>query len=602
MKTITSEFSLENDEFQEARCKGVKSWIKKHIFYRNNKYLLILFLFLTIIATYLSAMIMIIVGLGIDGFNRGDNNQVLFIFVLLLLFGIGAPLIVLSANFFREILAQRLERDVRGEFYLNLLGKSQSFHDNQRIGDIMARSTADVRVLSFLISPAIAVLFSASFYIIIPIVLITLFYSLELVFLPLVFSVLFILYLKLYMRKLAPVTEQRRMAFGDMNAVLNEELSGIEIIKSMAQEEQSVEKYKDSAVSYRDWGIKLGYIQARYMPILFISFVITLGLIHSIFLYKAGKISIGDIIGYIGLLFLLRIPVFNSIDSLLLVQEASAGAERLIETMNQTTEINENINAEFHQIKGNIKFDNVSFIYPGTKKVTLRNINFEVRQGQTFALVGITGAGKTTLTKLVSRLYDVSEGRILIDGIDVRDYALQSLRNQIAFIEQDVFLFSKSISENISFGRNVSKDKIIAAAKEAQAHDFIINLINGYDTVIGERGVTLSGGERQRIAIARAFLSDPRILILDDSSSALDSETEERIQTAISRILKGRTTLIITHRLSQIRSADHIIVLKQGQIEEQGSHESLLKTSKEYRNIFVKRFNNSFSELLGESA
>lgn len=599
MKAITTEFTLENDEFQEARSKGVKLWIKKHILYRNNKYLLIIFLFLSIIATFLSAMIMIIIGLAIDGFNRGDRSQVLFFVVLLLLFGIGAPLFGLSSNLFREILAQRLERDVRREFYLNLLGKSLSFHDNQRIGDIMARSTADVRVLSFLISPAIAVLFSATFYIIIPIVLISLYYSLDLVILPLVFSLLLIIYLKRYMKKLSPITQLRRMAFGDMNTVLNEELSGIEIVKSMAQEEQSVEKYKDSAVSYRDWGIKLGYIQARYMPILFISIVITLGLIHSIILFQAGKISIGDILGYIGLLFLLRIPVFNSIDSLLLVQEASAGAERLLETMNQTTEINENSNAEAHQIKGNIKFENVSFIYPGTQKTTLRNINFEVQQGQTFAIVGITGSGKTTLTKLVSRLYDVTEGQILVDGKDVRNYTLQSLRNQIAFIEQDVFLFSKSISENISFGRNVSKGQIIEAAKEAQAHDFITNLVNGYDTVIGERGVTLSGGERQRIAIARAFLSDPRILILDDSSSALDSETEERIQIAISRILKGRTTFIITHRLSQIRAADHIIVLKQGQIERHGSHESLLKTSQEYRNIFVKRFNKSLNELLG---
>ena len=592
MKAITSEFILENDEFQDARRKGAGSWIKKHILYKKNKYLLISFLFLTVIATFLSSMIMVIIGLAIDGFNRGDRSQVLFFVVLLLLFGIGAPLFGLSSNFFREILAQRLERDVRREFYINLLGKSQSFHDNQRIGDIMARSTADVRVLSFLISPAIAVLFSATFYIIIPIMLIALYYSLDLVILPLVFSLLLIIYLKRYMKKLSPVTQQRRMAFGDMNTVLNEELSGIEIVKSMAQEE-------DSAVSYRDWGIKLGYIQARYMPILYISLLITLGLIHSIILFQAGKISIGDILGYIGLLFLLRIPVFNSIDSLLLVQEASAGAERLLETMNQTTEIHESSNAEAHQIKGNIKFDNVSFIYPGTQKNALKNINFEVLQGQTFAIVGITGSGKTTLTKLVSRLYDVSEGRILVDGIDVRNYTLQSLRNQIAFIEQDVFLFSKSISDNISFGRNVSKEKIIEAAKEAQAHDFITNLVNGYDTVIGERGVTLSGGERQRIAIARAFLSDPRILILDDSSSALDSETEERIQIAISRILKGRTTFIITHRLSQIRSADYIIVLKQGRIEGEGSHETLLKTSQEYRNIFVKRFNKSLNELLG---
>jgi ATP-binding cassette subfamily B protein len=221
--------------------------------------------------------------------------------------------------------------------------------------------------------------------------------------------------------------------------------------------------------------------------------------------------------------------------------------------------------------------------------MVLTNISFHASPGQTIAIVGQTGAGKTTLTRLLNRTFDATAGRVLIDGIDVRDWSMDSLRAQIATIEQDIFLFSRTIAENIAFGARepVSQAQIEAAAQEAQAHEFITSFPNGYDTVIGERGVMLSGGQRQRIAIARAFLSDPRILVLDDSTSAIDSNTEDQIQRAMRRILQGRTTLLITHRLSQIRSADHILLMKNGRLMAQGTHDQLLATSQAYRQIFV---------------
>jgi ATP-binding cassette subfamily B protein len=505
---------------------------------------------------------------------------------------------VLSRTF-REIVAQRIERDVRREFYLSLLGKSQSFHDKQRIGDIMARATNDVRQLNFLVSPAIGMMLNAGINLIVPIYLIGFTYRLELVLIPLIFGVIFILYLRRFLRRLTPPTVSRRIAFGSMNIVLNESLSGIEIVKSMAQEENSIEKYKDSALSYRDAGIEQGDIQAKYLPLLFFSVTITIGLTIGVFYNKAGILSIGDILGLIGLLLRLRFPVNASIRSFLMAKEAIVGGNRLLEIMNKSSEIYDVDDAISKNIHGKLKFENVTFSYPGTQNKVLKNINFEVSEGQTVAIVGTTGSGKTTLTKLISRLYDIDKGRILIDGIDIRKYTLQSLRKQIAYIEQDIFIFSDSILDNISFGRDTTKEEVISVARQAQAHDFIENLPEQYNTEVGERGVQLSGGERQRIAIARAFLTDPKILILDDSSSSIDSETEERIQNAIFRILHGRTTFIITHRLSQIRWADLIIVLKQGEIVNQGSHEYLLKNSKEYQKIFIKRFDKTLDELLG---
>jgi ATP-binding cassette subfamily B protein len=238
-------------------------------------------------------------------------------------------------------------------------------------------------------------------------------------------------------------------------------------------------------------------------------------------------------------------------------------------------------------IRGKVVFENVSFGYDG--KLVLKSINFAARSGETIAIVGQTGSGKTTFTQLINRIFDVDSGRVLVDGVDVRDWSLESLRSQISTIEQDVFLFSRTLAENIAFGcADASQEAIEQAAREAQAHEFITSFGDGYDTEIGERGVTLSGGQRQRIAIARAFLTDPRILILDDSTSAIDSATEDQIQRAMRRISRQRTTFLITHRLSQIRWADRILVLRRGELVDQGTHEELLERSPDYQCIFTR--------------
>ena len=237
-------------------------------------------------------------------------------------------------------------------------------------------------------------------------------------------------------------------------------------------------------------------------------------------------------------------------------------------------------------MKGDIVFENVSFSYDGTQ--ILKNISFHARPGQTVAIVGETGSGKSTLTKLVNRTYDIDSGRILLDGVDVREWNMDSLRSQISFIEQDVTLFSRSVAENIGFslGQTADREEVVRAAQDAQAHEFIVVLDDGYNTVIGERGVTLSGGQRQRLAIARALLTSPAVLVLDDSTSAIDSATEDMIQQAIRRILEGRTTLLITHRLSQIRWADQVLLIRKGELVAEGSHEDLLRDSRLYRRIF----------------
>ena len=238
------------------------------------------------------------------------------------------------------------------------------------------------------------------------------------------------------------------------------------------------------------------------------------------------------------------------------------------------------------EVKGDIEFRAVSFGYPGNEAI-LHDINLKIKTGQTVALVGQTGSGKTTMVKLINRIFDVSSGQVLVDGVDVRDWNMEKLRRSISIIEQDIFLFSQTIAENISFGcPEASMEAIVEAARQAQAHEFIESFQEGYQTILGERGVTLSGGQRQRLALARAFLTDPKILVLDDSTSAIDSQTEDKIQKAIFRAAQGRTTFLITHRLSQIRWADLIVVIKNGRIAAQGNHEQLLDSSEAYRRIF----------------
>jgi ATP-binding cassette subfamily B protein len=434
---------------------------------------------------------------------------------------------------------------------------------------------------------------------VIPVILIILNYPLQLLITPICFIILFILYLRHYVSNLGPVTQQIRKEFGMMDAMLNETLTGIDLVKAMAREGEEKRKYIVHTTLYRDAIIKEGQIQAKFLPLFYVAIAVTVGMVHGLVLKQLNLVEIGQVISYLGLLANLRFPTNVSIFALSMIREAQSSAERLLETMNQTTDIDQNVQGLQKPIEGHIEFDHVSFMYPNSTKPVLSDISFEISAGQTIAIVGTTGSGKTTLTKLLSRLYDVTQGQILIDGIPIKDYSLEALRSQISYIEQDIFLFSTTLLENISFGRAGSKEEVIAAAQDAQANDFIMNLSQQYETHLGENGVQLSGGERQRIAIARAFLNNPRVLVLDDSTSAIDSETEEKIQIAIRRILKGRTTFLITHRLSQIRWADLILVLKRGQLIAKGNHKELLQTSEEYRNIFIKRFDLDEKQLLG---
>jgi ATP-binding cassette subfamily B protein len=316
-----------------------------------------------------------------------------------------------------------------------------------------------------------------------------------------------------------------------------------------------------------------------------------MGLFHALWLWRLGTLTLGQVVTYIGLFGVLRFPTFVSLFAFNLTQLGIASARRILQLLNEETSLDENEAGYTHPIEGRVTFENVSFSYNGRADTApvLQDISFTAEPGQTVAIVGQTGSGKTTLTRLINRIFDADNGRVLIDGVDVRDWSLESLRSQISTIEQDIFLFSRSIADNIAFGcADASPQEVEQAAQEAQAHDFISGFNEGYETEIGERGVMLSGGQRQRLAIARAFLTNPRILILDDSTSAIDSATEDQIQKAMRRISSQRTTFLITHRLSQIRWADHILVLNHGHIVDQGTHEELLERSEAYQRIFAR--------------
>ncbi|UCC89502.1 MAG: ABC transporter ATP-binding protein [Anaerolineales bacterium] len=499
---------------------------------------------------------------------------------------IGQGVTGLARNYASEFLAQRIERDARDELYVSLLGKSQTFHGRQRIGDIMARATNDVRTLNLMFSPGLMLITDSIMAVLVPVILIGQL-RFELLLVPTIFLAVLAITLADYNRKLNPVSIAMRDQFGAMNAGLAEAIAGIEIVKANVRERYEWDKFIQNARMFRDYFVQQGEIQARYLPMLAFSVAWAIGFLHALLIWRAGDISLGQVVTFMGLLGTLRFPTFISLFSFNLVQLGVAGAGRILELINTETELDENEAGVARPIQGEIIFENVCFGYNG--KPVLKNISFTARPGQTVAIVGQTGSGKTTLTRLINRIFDTNNGQVLVDGVDVRDWSLESLRSQISTIEQDVFLFSRSLAENIAFGcADASQAAIEEAAREAQVHEFIISLQKGYDTEVGERGVTLSGGQRQRIAIARAFLTNPRILILDDSTSAIDSATEDQIQLAMRRISRQRTTLLITHRLSQIRWADRILVLRQGQLVDQGTHEELLHRCTDYQRIFAR--------------
>jgi len=623
------EFRLENE--RQLDRSGPVRWIASHL--AQYPWLPAFALLAAVVNNFAASYIQVLIGRGFDLLNSPGWTERSLLLLAAAVFGSAAAqaLFGLARNSSFEFMAQRVERDGRDELYVSLLGKSQTFHSRQRIGDIMARATNDVRTLNVMFSPGLMLISDSLVGLVAPFVLIAQIDT-RLLLVPALFLLLFVLTLRDYSRRLAPVSEGLRQSFGVMNAGLAETVNGIEVVKGSAQEEQEGDKFMTNASTYRDYAVREGEIQARYLPMLVFSLCWGLAFLHAMLIWREGGLTIGQVVSYVGLVGFLRFPTFISIFSFQVAQLGIASARRILELINAETDLDENEAGISKVMEGAVVFEDVSFGYgekggkgegekgrkgerekgsggdpdtvvspsplppfppssssPTENGYVIKGVSFSANPGETVAIVGQTGSGKSTMTRLINRIFDADRGRVLVDGIDVRDWNLESLRSQISFIEQDVFLFSRSIAENIAFGvPDATQEDIERAARAAQAHDFIMSFEQGYQTEAGERGVTLSGGQRQRIAIARAFLTNPRILILDDSTSAIDSATEDRIQRAMYRISRQRTTFLITHRLSQIRWADRILVLKAGEIADQGTHEELLERSADYQRIFAR--------------
>ena len=584
--SISAEFTL--PEEYSANRSGPKRWLLSH----TLRYwpLGIILIVGALSNAGLAAVVPILVG---QAFNlvlesSGDVTGLLRIALIIAGTQVLRSVLQFGRNFSAELFGQRLERDIREELYVNLLGKSMTFHSLQPVGDIMARATNDVREINLMFNPGINLVVGSAIFMFMPLIFAPR-YDPALIITPLLYIIAYIFAIRYYLRELQPITAEVRESFGVLNTRLAEAIDGVETVKGMSQESSEIHRFIRNARKYRDAVVNQGDIEARFLPLLLLALANALGLLHALVLYYQGVLDLGDVVAYFGLLQLLGFPTFISMFAYSQVSLGVAGAKRILALINLENDLDQNVIGYSQEMVGEIEFRDVSFEY-NSGEPALHEVSFKVSPGQTVAIVGQTGTGKTTLVKLVNRTYDASSGQVLVDGIDVRDWNLEALRRRISIIEQDVFLFSRSISENVNFGfQDAAKEMVVEAVQAAQAEEFINDLPESYDTVIGERGVTLSGGQRQRLALARAFLTDPRILILDDSTSAIDSETEDQIQKAIYSAARGRTTLIITHRLSQIRWADLILVLRQGRLVASGTHDELLGSSEAYQRIFSER-------------
>ncbi|GAB4195255.1 MAG: ABC transporter ATP-binding protein [Roseiflexaceae bacterium] len=530
----------------------------------------------------------LIYGAAIDAVIGPQPNINSFYSFTLILLGmvVARGLVGLCSNYSLERIANGFERDIRDELYLSLLRKGQSFFNNYRTGDLMARTTDDTRQLNEMFAPGLGIFFDTIFSFVLPLLFIALIHPM-LLLPPLLFLVLFAIVIQRYNSQLGVVSEALRRENGEMTAELNEAVAGFELIEVTGQKATVIRRFTDYARKVRDLAIREGQIQALYVPPLLLTCIIVLAFGLGLYLVNTGQIQIGSLIAYFGLLETLRSSTWLISISLILLRAGTASAERILTVLNDDSSLDSNHQEHSGAITGEIVFEHVTFSYDGAP--VLNDVSFRVPAGQTLALVGPTGSGKTTIVKLVNRLYNIDSGSIRIDGVDIRSWDLDALRSQIGVIEQDVVLFSRSIADNIAYGagKNVPFEQIEQAARDAQAHGFISGFRDGYDTQIGGRGVTLSGGQRQRLAIARALITNPRLLILDDSTSAVDSATEAEIQRAISRVAQNRTTLLITHRLSQIRRADLILVLDRGAVVDQGPHDELIARCELYRRMFA---------------
>lgn len=488
--------------------------------------------------------------------------------------------------------------DVRRDVYEHLQRLSLRFYDDKQTGQLMSQVVNDTDLLEHLIAHAIPDL-AANVVLLIGVVVILFHINPRLALLSLIPVPLIILTIKAFNKYVRPAFRDRQVSLGELNAALNDNLSGVREIKAFAREETESERVGDYIQRYRDSNLRALRLMATFHP--FIDFSASLGTI--VLVYFGGQFVLGqtlaidDLVAFFLYLELLYQPIRQLSRVWESFQQALAGSVRVNELLSETPSIVDTPNAKelSHTANGEITFDDVTFRYIDEENV-LEQINLAIPAGKVTALVGPTGVGKTTLVNLIPRFYDVSEGVIRIDGQDIRDLTVQSIRQQISLVLQDVFLFHGIARENILFGREgASEEEMVEAAKVANAHEFIMKLPQGYDTMIGERGVKLSGGQRQRIAIARAVLKDAPILILDEATSSVDTETEMLIQQALDKLMAGKTVIVIAHRLSTIRKADMIVVLEGNHIVEKGTHMELMAAEGLYKRLISIQAENEKS-------
>jgi ABC-type multidrug transport system fused ATPase/permease subunit len=493
--------------------------------------------------------------------------------------------------FWRRYLAGRLslsvEYDLRNAMYAHLQRLSFGFYDRHQTGQLMSRATVDLQSVRIFLGYGL-VFFSQNIVTVVIVVGVLLDIDWQLALIALAVSPLMIRTAYRYSRVSHPVLKDVQQRVADVTTHAEENIVGVRVVKAFAQEDNERTRFAALAERVFDQAVLAARIQARYVPMLSslpsvataaVLLVGGYGVIH-------GTLTLGAFFAVNGYLVLLVVPLRSSGMWVGQYQRAMASGERIFEVLDVEREIVDRPGAApLRSGPGRIRFESVEFAYEPGQPV-LCGIDLEIAAGSTIALIGPTGCGKTTLTALIPRFYDVSSGRITVDGDDIRDVTLASLRGDVGIVSQDTFLFSTTVAENIAYGTpDATPEEIVRAARQAQAHDFVLELPDGYDTRVGERGLTLSGGQRQRIAIARALLMNPRILILDDATASVDSTTEAKIKLALREVMKGRTTLIIAHRLSTISLAERVVVLERGRIMAEGTHAELIESSTVYRQI-----------------
>ncbi|MBC8170850.1 MAG: ABC transporter ATP-binding protein [Anaerolineae bacterium] len=512
-------------------------------------------------------------------------NAVLFIIVLALIRGVFS----FVQAYMAESTSQGIAFDFRNEIFAKIQRLSFSYYDRTQTGQLMVRATDDVEKVRLFIAQGLIATAQALILLVASLTILFLInWRLTLVVLPILpVSVLLFMGFGAISQPLFAAVQRK---LSTLNTVLQENVAGIKVVKAFVREKREQERLNAAAQDLFDQFVKVSLVFSILFPLIF--FVAQVG--NAGLLYFGGSqiinqsLSLGDYQQFSLYLLYLFLPLGQLGFIISLLAQASASASRIFEILDTESEVKNKDNAiELPEIKGNVKFDNVTFRYFSSGDPVLQKVSFEATSGMTVALLGATGSGKTTIINLLPRFYDVSEGSVLIDGVDVRDVTLDSLRHQIGIVLQETNLFSGTIRDNIAFGRpDASLESVTEAAKAAAAHDFILTFPQGYDTPVGERGTTLSGGQKQRIAIARALLLDPRLLILDDSTSSVDLLTEAKIQKALDNLMKGRTSFVIAQRITTVVNADLILVLDKGQVVAAGKHHDLMENSEIYADIY----------------